>query len=54
MTLEDLVKGNEKLEKELAQLRKDSNWLRCLEMAGVDNWDGWDYASELLKEDEDE
>lgn len=23
------------------------NWLECLEAAGVDNWDGYDYAQEL-------
>ena len=31
-------------EKELAQLIKDSYRLGCLEDAGVDNWEGYDYA----------
>ena len=29
------------------QLLADSIWLGCLEDAGVDNWDGIDYAQEL-------
>jgi hypothetical protein len=31
-------------------LKKSAEWLTCLENAGVDNWDGIDYASELLEE----
>lgn len=27
---------------------EDSKWLRCLEDAGVDNWEGYDYARELF------
>lgn len=34
-------------QKEYNQLRKDSDWLYYLERAGVDNWDGYDYALEL-------
>lgn len=33
-----------------AQFQKDSEWLCCLEAAGVDNWDGYDYAIELWQE----
>ena len=36
--------------KEYESLKEDSRWLSCLEDAGVDNWDGIDYASELLAE----
>lgn len=39
--------------KEYIQLKKDSDWLYYLECAGVDNWDGFDYALELKKQDED-
>lgn len=35
-------------------LEKDSAWLGCLEAAGVDNWDGYDYARELRRNDEDD
>lgn len=33
-------------------LEEDSNFLQCLESAGVDNWSGYDYAVELSKEDD--
>jgi hypothetical protein len=36
--------------KEYEKLLGRDNWLCCLEGAGVDNWDGYDYASELLEE----
>jgi hypothetical protein len=39
-------------QKEYNQLRKDSDWLYYLERAGVDNWDGFDYALELQEQDE--
>ena len=32
------------------RLQKDSNFLRCLEIAGVDNWEGHFYAYEVMKE----
>ena len=36
----------------LDQLEEDSNFLNCLRQAGVDNWDGYEYAQELLDEEE--
>ena len=36
--------------KEYDSLIEDEIWLRCLESAGVDNWQGIDFASELLEE----
>ncbi len=33
---------------EYESLLEDSKWLRCIENAGVDNWDGFDYARELF------
>lgn len=32
------------------QDKRDLEWLRCLESAGVDNWDGVDYAYEMFNE----
>ena len=32
---------------EYEHLMEDARWLRALEMAGVDNWDGMDYAREI-------
>jgi len=37
---------------EYESLLEDSEWLRCLENAGVDNWEGIDFARELLNEQE--
>lgn len=34
-------------------LEKDSNFLQCLESAGVDSWSGYNYAEEPSKEDDD-
>lgn len=33
---------------------EESNFLICLQNAGVDNWEGYEYAQELMEEDEDE
>lgn len=35
---------------DLEELRADSNKLRAMEAAGVDNWDGYSYAMEILGE----
>lgn len=32
---------------EYESLLKDSAWLLCLEAAGVDNWDGYDFAKDI-------
>jgi len=37
---------------EFEQLRRDAEWLRYLEAAGVDNWDGIEYAQKLRRDDE--
>lgn len=39
--------------KEYESLLKDSKWLRALENAGVDNWEGYDYARELYDNEEE-
>ena len=36
---------------EYEQLLKESNWLSCLEAAGVDNWEGIDDAMDILHGD---
>jgi hypothetical protein len=38
--------------KEYEQLKQAAQFLRCLEAAGVDNWEGYDYAVELIDEQE--
>jgi len=40
--------------KQYDELLYDSLWLSCLKAAGVDNWDGYDYAREMMPEDDDE
>lgn len=37
---------------ELEELREEQRLLDALRAAGVDNWDGWDYALEILEETE--
>lgn len=37
-------------QREYTQLLEDSAWLCALENAGVDNWDGIDFARELYNE----
>ena len=36
--------------KEYEKLLKDSEFLEALRQAGVDNWDGYSYAFEILEE----
>jgi hypothetical protein len=38
---------------EYDQLVDDSKTLAALQAAGVDNWNGYDYAMEILSETED-
>jgi hypothetical protein len=35
---------------ELQELKNRSRWLSCLEAAGVDNWEGIQYAHEMMQE----
>lgn len=39
---------------EYESLKEDAKWLRALENAGVDNWEGISFAHELLGEDDDD
>lgn len=38
---------------EYEKLLEDQFWLECLESAGVDNWEGYDEAIQLFKENEE-
>ncbi len=40
--------------REYDRLVKDSEWLALLEAAGVDNWQGIDYAYELKQKAEED
>jgi len=40
--------------KEIEKLEERDNWLSILEQAGVDNWQGIDYAYEMLNRQEEE
>lgn len=37
--------------KEYDKMKEDLFWLECLRNAGVDNWQGLDYAAELYHKD---
>jgi len=38
---------------EYDQLVEDRIWLECLQAAGVDNWNGYDYAIELFNKEQE-
>lgn len=40
--------------REYAHLMDSARFLQCLEAAGVDNWEGYDYACEMHAELEEE
>jgi hypothetical protein len=40
--------------KEYEELQRRSEWLSYLETAGVDNWEGYDIAYDMAKEDDPE
>ena len=40
----------DELNEERDKLLERDAWLCALEAAGVDNWDGWDFAKETLAE----
>jgi len=39
--------------KEYKSLQKDARLLRALQAAGVDNWEGYDYAMECLSAEDE-
>ena len=50
----DLEDENKELKKLQELYQDDINWLRALEAAGVDNWDGYDTANQIYKGELDE
>lgn len=53
MTLEEWVNRLPEIHlahRQYKELLEDQNRLRALEAAGVDNWDGYDYALDQLKD----
>lgn len=49
-TLESHV---EQLDKRNDDMFEDVIWLRCLEAAGVDNWEGYEIAAEMYNEEKE-
>ena len=43
------AKTIERLQARIERLEERELWLNCLEQAGLDNWDGVDLASEILR-----
>lgn len=41
----------EELKENLEELQKEVKFLDCLSAAGVDNWDGYSYAQELMEDE---
>ena len=50
--LDDLRDYTLILNTDLEKLEDESYFLNCLEMAGVDNWDGYSEAQEMMYNDE--
>lgn len=36
---------------EIRNMARDSRWLSYLEAAGVDNWEGYEHAADMARED---
>ena len=50
LTKEELIKLVLQLREEVKSNQEDINFLSALNMAGVDNWEGYKYACDLYKE----
>ncbi|MGG1339073.1 hypothetical protein ABE244_00500 [Bacillus toyonensis] len=54
--LKETVENDEKTvtisRAEYLELLEDSEFLSCLQAAGVDNWDGYGYAWEMMESEE--
>lgn len=50
--LDDLRNYTLILDEDLEKLEDESYFLNCLEMAGVDNWDGYSEAQKMMYNDE--
>lgn len=51
--IESMEKQVEKYSKQWSEAEQDLLWLRCLEAAGVDNWEGHDIAVDMYTEQVD-
>ena len=51
---EELLELLQKKDHLISYLQEDSDWLGCLESAGVDNWCGYEHAKELAGVVDDE
>ena len=47
--LEDIVEWMDDAEVEIYRLQKRLRFLNCLETVGVDNWEGYEQAQELME-----
>jgi DNA polymerase III subunit epsilon len=48
----DSKRTTDKLRERIEDMEEDVHMLNCLEGAGVDNWSGYDYAMELMREED--
>ena len=55
--IQELERENRELKQKINELKlqadkneRDLEWLDCLRKAGVDNWNGYDYAQKLFSE----
>lgn len=46
---EDLLNKGYTHEQAIKKMEERITWLECLESVGVDNWDGYNYAFELME-----
>jgi hypothetical protein len=44
---QETEKARETLDRLNTELQEESDWLRCLEAAGVDNWEGYEIAQDM-------
>ncbi len=49
---DDLREALNKLADRVAEVEEREHFLECLEACGVDNWDGFDFAHEMMAEQE--
>lgn len=49
----ELLNKIKTLEKQLEHCDEDVRFLKCLLACGVDNWEGYDYAAKLMKDNDE-
>ena len=50
MSYQEIKSHVSKLEAEIEEMQEDADFLEALRAAGVDNWNGYDIAMELMDE----